>query len=316
MPDPYRIDTIIDRFLEYVRQNRKVSLKDTASVLGLTVERAEQIATLLESNDLIEMRYGLTEIMLLSKQKQPQGEATKSNEKETSKSRAIEQSKELEREVLTAEGLLKFFEKDIERRIAKAEHLISDIEHQDKLSASDLEEIKHEVQLALNQLAAFSHELKGLSEKEEKFYEELTKFKKKLDGIKPGKIAKETTAPVAAGLPGKIKKLLQQIINFVKSVSQAMSKHMRAAAMQTKKLSKLKINKKEQKQAKQYSKKRLTSSKQPAITFLGHGLDVFKQHAEKVNVKAKTRKLNKRKSKRILETRVDKIRQHYWRKRA
>ncbi|MDP3741883.1 MAG: hypothetical protein Q8R15_01065, partial [Candidatus Micrarchaeota archaeon] len=108
MPKYENIETVIDRFLDYVKNSKRVSLSNVASALAISPLQAERLATLLEQSGFIEIHYGIGDVVVTSKT--VVGAPVSKVQKETLiANRAIAQSKEIEREVLTAENLLKFF---------------------------------------------------------------------------------------------------------------------------------------------------------------------------------------------------------------
>ncbi len=202
MPKYENIETVIDRFLEYVRNKKWVSLPEASSALAINLSQAERLALLLEQSGFVEMHYGVDGVHISAKKV---GEITEKKVEQSRKS-AVDKTKEMEREVLTAENLLKFFERDIARRIELADSLLKEIEQQDKLSSGDVQKVEEEVDTALGQLAAFSSEIETLSDMEEKFYERLIEFKKKLHSLKGHKEVKQELS------------LLNRIIQWLKSL--------------------------------------------------------------------------------------------------
>ncbi len=195
------VDTVIDRFLEYVEANGKTPLSRVASSLGITAAQAERLSVLLEQSGFLEVHYGLGEAMVsVTKKKeekqQPVGQ----------KSKPIIESKELELQVLASENLLKFFEKDIFRRIAIADNLLGELQRNPEYSVDEITAVEREVDLALGQLAAFSQEVKTLADQEEHFYNKLVSFKQKLAALK------------AAKKTGERISLLQRIIAWIKGL--------------------------------------------------------------------------------------------------
>ncbi len=199
------VETVIDRFLEYVRNNKQTALANVASALAISSSQAERIAILLEQSGFIEMHYGLRDVTVSVKAVQKDTE-TKLEKPEETKSRSLEEMAEVEKEVMIAENLLKFFERDISRRVQFAEQLLQEVEKRRDLRTEDLEEVEREVELALSQLAAFSTEIKTLAEKEDHFYKQLITFRKKLNAMK-GK--KEVIMEVG---------LIEKIIRWIKSL--------------------------------------------------------------------------------------------------
>lgn len=174
-----RIETVIDRLLEYVRLNGRTSLSQAASALGLQAEQAERLALLLEEHGLIEVRYGVLGITLYDR-----GILAQKKAEPGAKSLAVQQAQELEAEILKTENMVQFFEKDLERRILRAEGILVELEKKDNLSRRELDVVRKEVDAALGQLAAFSSEVQELSEKEQRFYRKLTTFRQKIERLK------------------------------------------------------------------------------------------------------------------------------------
>ncbi len=255
------VETVIDRFLEYVRANKRISLSKIATALAITPVQADRLAILLEQSGFIELHYGIGEVEAFIKKK----EEAKPVGEEAAKRKVVELSEEVEKEVLTAENLLKFFEKDITRRIAIAENLLKNIETAEELTPEEVNKIEREIDLALGQLAAFSEEVKQLAELEEKFYIELTDFKKKLKQVKTKKVIQEELT------------LFEKIINWIKNFIANL--------------------KQEEKREKPRKKRKYDG--QTGVTFLP----------------SESFKSKKKKSVRVLKLRMDKIKQHYWKKR-
>lgn len=176
------IETVIDRLLDFVRSNGKVRLSDAAKALALSPSQVEKLALLLEESGLLEVNYGLTEVTIKEKAFKPKEDAETQAAKSAKKKydEVIEKSKKLEFEVMTSENLLRFIEKDIEKRLYRAELLIKGLEESPNFSASELEIIEKELALAFDQLATFSAEIDSLKVKNAHFTKILTHFKKRL----------------------------------------------------------------------------------------------------------------------------------------
>lgn len=169
-----RIETVVDRLLEYVALNGDASVKKTASALGLQSTQVERLALLLEQNGLMEVRYDLLGATLHTKSKPEE------KQKPAGDTSRAEKARQLEEEILKTENLMAFFEKDLERRIIQAESILEELEKKTGTTPEELDAIRKEVDAALGQLAAFSDQIRELSEKEQAFYEKLVAFKKKI----------------------------------------------------------------------------------------------------------------------------------------
>ena len=172
-----RIETVIDRLLEYVTLNGNVSIKKTSAALGLEPAQVERLALLLEENGLMQVRYGLFGATLTVK------EVREEKQKSADSESRVKKAQKLEEEILKTENLMAFFEKDLERRIIQAEELLDELEKKAEFTSEELELIRKEVDAALGQLAAFSDQIRELGEKEQAFYEKLISFKQKISKI-------------------------------------------------------------------------------------------------------------------------------------
>ena len=212
------IETVIDRLLDFVRSNGKVRLSDAAKALALSPAQVEKLALLLEESGLLEVNYGLTEVTLKEKIFKPKEDVDTQAAKAAKKKfdAVIEKSKKLEFEVMTSENLLRFIEKDIEKRLYRAELLIKSLEENENFSVNELELIEKEISLAFDQLSTFSSEIDSLKKKHAQFTKLLTHFKKRLHvHSKSGYIA-----PIRADtLLSKIKQTLAQLAQKIKPPS-------------------------------------------------------------------------------------------------
>lgn len=210
------IETVIDRLLDFVRSNGKVRLSDASKALALSPSQVEKLALLLEESGLLEVNYGLTEVTLKEKTFTPK-EDTNTQAAKVAKRKfdaVIEKSKKLEFEVMTSENLLRFIEKDIEKRLYRAELLIKSLEESENFSVNELDAIEKELSLAFDQLSAFSTEIDSLKKKHDQFTRLLSHFKKRLHVHSK----KSPVAQIKAlSLLDKIKLILKQIASKIKT---------------------------------------------------------------------------------------------------
>ncbi len=183
------IQTVIDRLADYIAASGSVSLKDAAKAVARKPAQVERFALLLEEAGLIDVHYSISGIRLVSKKK-PSVQKQELGDKDEGTS-AIEEVSRLEREILTTENLLRFFETDIERRIHVSEKLLADLESREGFTAEELDRLRTEVDLALQQLESFSAEVRKLGERETEFYSKLKGFRSRIDHIE----ARATSAP-------------------------------------------------------------------------------------------------------------------------
>ena len=172
------IQTVIDRLSDYITAGGSVSLKDASKAVARKPAQVERFALLLEEAGIIEVRYSLSGVKLVAKKK-PTAPDTASEK--ASRTESTTDADRLEREVLTSENLLKFFESDIERRINISEALLKDLETREGFTVDELNHLKSEVDLALRQLESFTDEVRKLGERERDFHDKLKEFRSRID---------------------------------------------------------------------------------------------------------------------------------------
>lgn len=171
------LDTVIDRLQDYVAVNHTTTLANASKVLGIPAQKLEKFALLLEESGLLEVKYGLKDVLLISKN----DAAEKKNEKKQAS--ALDRSVDMEREVMMSENLLEFMESDIERRIRLAEEKLKSLEQTPLFSREEGEKVRKEFDTMLKQLELFGKEIEKLSGKEREFYSEISGFKDRIDSL-------------------------------------------------------------------------------------------------------------------------------------
>ena len=154
------IETVIDRLLAYVQANNAVSLNDAAKAMALPETQVEKLALLLEEEGLVNMKYSLTSTKIVSKEF-TESQAAKAKEKLAVRPDAVvSESEEAEREVMTAETLLSFIERDITRRLQEAERRLLSLEAKEAYSPEEYKQLEKELRIILQQ-AAMEYALEG-----------------------------------------------------------------------------------------------------------------------------------------------------------
>jgi cell division septum initiation protein DivIVA len=211
------IETVVDRLLEYVKSNGRVKLVDAANALALTPDQVEKIALLLEQSRLLSIKYTFTGIFLDSgepgarpgskaarpSKSGPAGQKTGANAPEQSSSSVVgfnpamtqvapskskgvvsDEISRMEREVLTADNLLNFFERDITRRTLLVESIIDELESRKEFSTEELNAASKEMDAAIAQLESFEAEIRKLSARREHLEQRVAGFKRRIGGLR------------------------------------------------------------------------------------------------------------------------------------
>lgn len=206
------IETVIDRLLDFVQTNGRVRLNAAARALALKPAQVEKLALLLEENDLLEVRYTFTGISLVEKEfEEKQRERVKTGDAKKRATKILRDIKSLEREVMTSEHLLEFIEKDITRRLKKAELTLKELSKAKEYTASELEYVKNEVNAVDKQLNAFDNEIIQLKKARTEFDVHVKAFEARLSKLKA--VRREAlTAVKPENLPKKLKEIVTELV--------------------------------------------------------------------------------------------------------
>ncbi|MBI5636177.1 hypothetical protein HY993_04415 [Candidatus Micrarchaeota archaeon] len=202
-----RLDTVIDRLVEYVQRAGKVSLTDASHVLGLNKNEVEELADLLAKSGLIELQYGLSEIILVAKKpgshdnsetnlilkKKP---GLKPGQEEDSE--IVTAAKSLEMDVSKERSSILFIESDAKQRLEKVQQFVSRLEGKKELTNEEADYLAGESELFLKEMKQFETSLENLRMKAIDFQEQILLMKsriKSLPKIGPKKyVVKETVS--------------------------------------------------------------------------------------------------------------------------
>ena len=201
------IETVIDRLLTYVQTNHEVELSAASRAMALPPAQIEKLALLLEESGLLTVKYALTSTKLVSKEFSDT-QAEKAKQKiAVRKDEIVAESEEAEREVLTAESLLSFIERDVGRRLEVAEKLLVDLESKTDYSREDYDFLEKELNLILQQAAMFEDEVRKLNAREAELRETVIKLQKRLDLLSsriPAAQPKKSAVATIARAPGAL----------------------------------------------------------------------------------------------------------------
>ncbi|MFH0923086.1 MAG: hypothetical protein V1811_03440, partial [Candidatus Micrarchaeota archaeon] len=185
------IETIIDRLYDYVNTNGRVSVNAAAKAIGLPGEQVEKLAVLLENSGLLEMQYTITQVILVSRTfANEQAESEIKKNKSTADVIAVE-THDLEHEVLTAENIIEFMERDMTRRIGRAEAILKQLETTQTFTPGQLDFLKHEVETILKQLRMFDSEVHKLESSETSFEDKVMRFRERVTLLELRKAAEK-----------------------------------------------------------------------------------------------------------------------------
>ncbi len=188
------IETVIDRLLDYVRSNGRVHVKDAAAALALSASQVEKIGLMLEQSKLLEVRYTLRGVYLEAMEEEkegktgkgaPDGSLPRSPHAGEGTSPVMQEIQRLEREVLTSENLLHFFQQDIQRRLLLTQSIIDDLEKKPGFTEEEIEAARKEIGLARQQLESFDTEIGKLTASQKHLQKRLDDFSQRLSKLQP-----------------------------------------------------------------------------------------------------------------------------------
>lgn len=223
------IETIIDRLHKFVEANKKTSLKNAARALALPATQVEKLALLLEEGGLVRVHYGLLGTKLVSKELSEEEAARRKAVVKKRRDLVLEESKEAEREVMTAENLLEFIERDVSRRLQNAEKLFKDLEKRDQFSPKDIEFLRHELNFVLQQAAMFEDEVRKLKTRESELTKIVLDFKQRLDTLEKQQAAFVEKPSLFKQFLAALRELIQRIKTFFAAVFAAITSRAPAA---------------------------------------------------------------------------------------
>jgi len=188
------IETIIDRLYDYVNTNGRVSVDAAAKAIGLPTDQVEKLAVLLENSGLLEMQYTLTHVVLVSKSFVMQQAEAEGKKSKASKDVVAVEANALEQEVLTTENIVGFMERDLIRRIGKAEAMLKHLEGTRSFTPGQLDFLKREIETILKQLHVFDSEVHTLEAGETSFEDKVMRFRERITLLEQKKAAEPKSA--------------------------------------------------------------------------------------------------------------------------
>ncbi|HLC47944.1 MAG TPA: hypothetical protein VJI13_02620, partial [Candidatus Norongarragalinales archaeon] len=106
-----KLDTSIDRLVEFVRLKGSCTVDDAAKSLGLASKQIEELSEILAESGIIDVRYEFSGIRLSPKIVKKEAAASSAGKKDS----ATDRLEGVKRELQDAENMFIFSEKDIRR---------------------------------------------------------------------------------------------------------------------------------------------------------------------------------------------------------
>jgi len=170
-----RVETVIDRLLEYVQKKGKVDVKEAASAMALEKDQIEELAEVLKESRMIDINYTLLGTFLIAKE--PTKEKVPAVEEKKERGKMTSMMVVLDKDIRDSHKSFEFVEQNIRRRLDKDEVIISEVEGKvHDVSIADMEYLLRESRELRIVTKHFRKDIRNLREKVKKFHEKVKKL--------------------------------------------------------------------------------------------------------------------------------------------
>lgn len=164
-----RVETVIDRLVEYVQKKGKVDVKEAANAMALEKDQIEELAEVLKESGMMDINYTLLGTYLIAKE--PPKEKAKVEEKKD-RSQMTSMVVALDRDLRDSQKSFEFVEENIRKRLDKDEGIVNELQGRvHEVSIADMEYLLREARELRVVTKHFRKDIKGLREKVKKFHE-------------------------------------------------------------------------------------------------------------------------------------------------
>ncbi|MBI5224671.1 hypothetical protein HY989_02280 [Candidatus Micrarchaeota archaeon] len=171
-----KLDTSIDRLVEYVKLKKSCTVDDAAKSLGVPSKQVEELVEILAESGLIDVRYDFSGIRLSPKILDKGGDAGKVEKKLN----AIERLEGIKKELQDAENMFIFSEKDISRKVENAKAHFREIERLD-FSGENSIQLKNKALELDNFIKVFEEKIDSLEKNALEMRKEVDSFSLQID---------------------------------------------------------------------------------------------------------------------------------------
>ncbi len=176
-----KLDTAIDRLVEFVKLKRSCTVDEAAKSLGMDSKQIEELSEILAESGLIDVRYEFSGIRLFPKIVKKDLEASGKMERKLT---AVDRVDGIKRELLDAENMFIFSGKDIQRKIDNAKAHFREIEKLD-ISEENLPSLRNRTVELDASIKVFEEKIGILQEQALEMRREVDAFAAELEGRMP-----------------------------------------------------------------------------------------------------------------------------------
>ncbi|NYZ76050.1 hypothetical protein H0N98_02255 [Candidatus Micrarchaeota archaeon] len=169
-----RVETVIDRLVEYVQKKGKVDVKEVANAMALEKDQVEELAEVLKDSGMMDINYTLLGTFLIAKE--PPKEKAKVEEKKE-RGQMASMMVALDRDLRDSRKSFKFVEQNIRKRLEKDDAIVGELEGKvHDVSIADMEYLLREARELRVVTKHFRKDIRDLRENVKKFHEKVKKL--------------------------------------------------------------------------------------------------------------------------------------------
>ncbi|MEM3556231.1 MAG: hypothetical protein QXF56_05925 [Candidatus Micrarchaeia archaeon] len=170
-----RVETIIDRLLEYVQKKGKIDVKEAASAMALEKDQVEELAEVLRESGMIDVNYTLLGTFLIAKEVPK--EKPKTEEKAKERGTMASMIVSIDKDLRESHKSFEFVEQNIRKRLDKDEALVNELESKVRdVSIADMEYLLREAKELKVVTKHLRKDIRGLKRKVADFYDKVKKL--------------------------------------------------------------------------------------------------------------------------------------------
>jgi MoaA/NifB/PqqE/SkfB family radical SAM enzyme len=169
-----KVETVIDRLVEYVQKKGKVDVKEAANAMALEKDQIEELAEVLKDSGLMDINYTLLGTFLIAKEL-PKEKAKVEEKKDRSQMTSMMVA--LDKDLRDSHKSFEFVEQNIRKRLDKDEVIMNELESKvHDVSIADMEYLLREARELRVVTKHFRKDIRSLREKVKRFHERVKKL--------------------------------------------------------------------------------------------------------------------------------------------
>lgn len=170
-----KVETVIDRLLEYVQKKGKVDAKEAAHAMALERDQVEELAEVLKDSGMIDVNYTLLGTFLIAKEVVK--EKGKKEEKGKERSAMAGMVVSVDKDLRESHKSFEFVEQNIKKRLEKDEAIIGELEGKVRdVSIADMEYLLREARELKVVTKHLRRDIKSLKVRVGEFYDKVKKL--------------------------------------------------------------------------------------------------------------------------------------------